>query len=74
MVTVTLSCASKSHGCRTSLALTATDTITGGTRGHVRGTRRTITVAEAFPEIALEGDERLGRPATQAVAIMTTQA
>jgi uncharacterized Actinobacterial protein TIGR03083 len=35
---------------------------------------RTIAVSEAFPEIALEGDERLGRPATQAVAIMTTQA
>jgi uncharacterized protein (TIGR03083 family) len=35
---------------------------------------RTIAVPEAFPEIALEGNERLGRPATQAVAIMTTRA
>ena len=35
---------------------------------------RTIAVPEAVPEIAIEGDERLGRPATQAVAIMTTQA
>jgi uncharacterized protein (TIGR03083 family) len=35
---------------------------------------RTIAVPEALPEIAMEGDERLGRPATQAVAIMTTQA
>ncbi len=35
---------------------------------------RTIAVAEAFPEIAIEGDERLGRPATEALAIMTTQA
>ena len=34
---------------------------------------RTIAVPEALPEIAIEGDERLGRPATQAVAIMTTQ-
>lgn len=34
---------------------------------------RTISVPEAVPEIAIEGDERLGRPATQAVAIMTTQ-
>jgi uncharacterized protein (TIGR03083 family) len=35
---------------------------------------RTIAVPEALPEIAIEGDERLGRPATKAVAIMTTQA
>jgi len=35
---------------------------------------RTIAVPDAVPEIAIEGDERLGRPATQAVAIMTTQA
>jgi uncharacterized protein (TIGR03083 family) len=35
---------------------------------------RTIAVAEALPKIAIEGDERLGRPATQAIAIMTTQA
>jgi uncharacterized protein (TIGR03083 family) len=35
---------------------------------------RTIAVAEALPEIVTEGDERLGRPATRAVAIMTTQA
>jgi hypothetical protein len=35
---------------------------------------RTISVAEALSEIAIEGDERLGRPATKAVAIMTTQA
>jgi hypothetical protein len=35
---------------------------------------RTIAVPEALPKIAIEGDERLGRPATQAVAIMTTQA
>jgi uncharacterized protein (TIGR03083 family) len=35
---------------------------------------RTIAVPEALPEIAIEGDEHLGRPATQAVAIMTTQA
>jgi uncharacterized protein (TIGR03083 family) len=35
---------------------------------------RTIAVPEALPEITIEGDERLGRPATQAVAIMTSQA
>lgn len=35
---------------------------------------RTIAVPEALPEIVIERDERLGRPATQAVAIMTTQA
>ena len=35
---------------------------------------RTIAVPEALPEIAIEGDERLGRPATKAVAIMTTRA
>jgi uncharacterized protein (TIGR03083 family) len=35
---------------------------------------RTITVPEALPQIAIEGDQRLGRPATKAVAIMTTQA
>jgi uncharacterized protein (TIGR03083 family) len=35
---------------------------------------RTIAVPEAVPEIAIEGDERLGRPTTRAVAIMTTQA
>ena len=35
---------------------------------------RTIAVPQALPEISIEGDERLGRPATQAVAIMTTQA
>lgn len=35
---------------------------------------RTIAVPEALPEIGIVGDERLGRPATQAVAIMTTQA
>jgi hypothetical protein len=35
---------------------------------------RTIAVSEALPEIAIEGDERLGRPASKAVAIMTTQA
>jgi uncharacterized protein (TIGR03083 family) len=34
---------------------------------------RTIAVPQALPDIAIEGDERLGRPATQAVAIMTTQ-
>ena len=34
---------------------------------------RTIAVPEALPQIAIEGDERLGRPATRAVAIMTTQ-
>jgi hypothetical protein len=35
---------------------------------------RTIAAPEALPEIVIEGDERLGRPATQAAAIMTTQA
>lgn len=35
---------------------------------------RTIAVPEALPQIVIEGDERLGRPATKAVAIMTTQA
>ena len=35
---------------------------------------RTIAVPEALPEIVIEGDARLGRPATKAVAIMTTQA
>jgi uncharacterized protein (TIGR03083 family) len=35
---------------------------------------RTIAVPEALPQIAIEGDERLGQPATEAVAIMTTQA
>jgi uncharacterized protein (TIGR03083 family) len=35
---------------------------------------RTIAVPEALPEITIEGDERLGRPATEAVAMMTTQA
>jgi uncharacterized protein (TIGR03083 family) len=34
---------------------------------------RTIAVPEALPEITIEGDEHLGRPATRAVAIMTTQ-
>lgn len=34
---------------------------------------RTIAVPEALPHIAIEGDERLGRPASEAVAIMTTQ-
>ena len=34
---------------------------------------RTIAVSEALPQIAIEGDERLGQPATRAVAIMTTQ-
>jgi uncharacterized protein (TIGR03083 family) len=34
---------------------------------------RSIAVSEALPEIAIEGDARLGRPATKAVAIMTTQ-
>jgi uncharacterized protein (TIGR03083 family) len=34
---------------------------------------RTIAVPEALPYIAIGGDERLGRPATEAVAIMTTQ-
>jgi uncharacterized protein (TIGR03083 family) len=34
---------------------------------------RTISVAEALPDITIEGDEHLGRPATKAVAIMTTQ-
>jgi len=31
-------------------------------------------VTEALPEIVIEGDVRLGLPATKAVAIMTTQA
>ncbi len=35
---------------------------------------RTIAVPEALPEIVIEGDQRLGGPATKAVAIMTTQA
>ena len=35
---------------------------------------RTIAVPEALPGITIKGDERLGRPATRAVAIMTTQA
>ena len=35
---------------------------------------RTIAVPEALPEIVIEDDARLGRPATKAVAIMTTQA
>jgi Bacterial Ig-like domain (group 3) len=44
-VTVTLSCASKSQGCHTVLTLTAADIVRGGTRGHVRGARRRVTVA-----------------------------
>ena len=35
---------------------------------------RTVAVPEALPKIVIEGDERLGHPATEAVAIMTTQA
>jgi uncharacterized protein (TIGR03083 family) len=35
---------------------------------------RTIEVSEGLPKIVIEGDERLGLPATRAVAIMTTQA
>jgi uncharacterized protein (TIGR03083 family) len=35
---------------------------------------RTIEVPEGLPKIVIEGDERLGLPATRAVAIMTTQA
>jgi uncharacterized protein (TIGR03083 family) len=34
---------------------------------------RTIAMPEAIPDITIEGDERLGRPASYAVAIMTTQ-
>jgi hypothetical protein len=45
VVTVSLSCTSKSNGCHTRLALTVTETVRGRTRGHARGARRTVTVA-----------------------------
>jgi hypothetical protein len=45
VVTVPLSCTSKSNGCHTVLALTVTETVLGRHRGHTRGARRTVTVA-----------------------------